>query len=250
MISFYENEHTISLFSEEKMNEKNISTKKFYIFLAAFFTILVVISRLSSYFYSFTYTDITFPDWVPTFFHTISLVSVCAELALSFAAISYSSFNLPSPHSLITFILTSAFSLADSMTKLLIDCLTNSLDEYGMLALVYILLQFAYRFVLLILSLLISRAFILKRKSMASEKSAKYSEKRAAGFSVLLLFATQLASEVSYLIKFLNTYSDITSAETLSIIGSFIRLITVYGIAAMIISLSFISFFGKSCEKK
>ena len=75
---------------------------------------------------------------------------------------------------------------------------------------------------------------------------AKYSPAKAVRGATLLYLASQVFSEILYLIDFLTTYDDITNTEIASIIKSFLMIFIIYGAAAIL----FAELFGKIFKAK
>jgi len=77
----------------------------------------------------------------------------------------------------------------------------------------------------------------MRKKLAAAEtrhQAERYTVNRACTVSLLLVMISRLAMEVWYLIDFMIVYTDITAAETAAIVGSFLKVIVIYGGAAVL----------------
>ena len=189
--------------------------------------LLVVLGRALSYLYSVSFTDIAYPGWVSSLASYLAEIVVAVRVAVGFAAVVHAVYRNRQIGGTLACVLTA--SLIDYLARCLIDALSGAVSS-AVFALIWVGTQFLYEAVFTVLAFLI--AVLVKRKWDAAETpraKAKYSERRAAAYAVLLYLVSRLVLEVWYLVDFLTSYTNITNAEIASIVGSFLKILVIYG---------------------
>ena len=220
--------------------------KKRYSLTAAviILVVTVILSRIVSGLYSVTYSDISFADWVPLTLGYISEILVSLRVALSYCAVGYMTYAMRGRAAVIA---VTAIVFLDLLLRFLIDCWSGAILGQELFAAIWLLLQFVYEFVFIILAFIVAR--MMRDKCYQAEETrlrAKYSPKKAVRYAVLLYLASRVFSEILYLIDFLTTYDDITSGEVASIVKSFLMIFVIYGLVGIL----FADLFGRIVGQK
>ncbi|MGN1346753.1 MAG: hypothetical protein ACI4V1_08200 [Eubacteriales bacterium] len=198
--------------------------------------LLVLLGRGVSYFNTAAATDIAYAAWVSPALSYLAELLVCARMSLAIAGITCAVYR-PEKRGSGAFLAAAAvLSFADYAARFLIDLVTDAIVGAEVLAVTWLLLQFLYEMLFLLLSYVI--AGVCKKKHGAAEgkrQAQKYSAGRSCAWSLLLVMLSHLVLELWYFIDFITTYTDITSTEIASIIGSFLKIIVIYGGAALLL---------------
>lgn len=197
--------------------------------------LLAALSRIVSCFRTATATDIAYADWIPSLLLYVEEIMISARCAIGFAGIVYSVYR--SNHQAAFLLAAFLASFVDYLARLLIDLSTSATSGSELLAVMWLLLQFLFEAVFIALTRLIA-SFCKNRMNKAeTERSRrKFFPARALLFSVILQAAAHIALEIVNIIDFLASYTDITSAETASMIGSVLKIIFIYGGISMLAS--------------
>jgi len=190
----------------------------------------VVLGRLVSYFTSVTATDIAYADWVPPLLGWLGEIITASRTVIGFSAAAAAVFYLNRSSALTVSAISAAAAFLDCLARFLIDMISSSLTGLELLAVIWLLLQFAYEVIFIALAYLI--AVIIKGRFDRAETARtreKNSSSAALRLSLLLVMLSKAALEVFYMVDFLTSYTNITSAETASIIGQFVRIAVIYG---------------------
>lgn len=197
---------------------------------------LVLLGRGVSYFHTIAATDIAYAAWVSSVLSYCAEILVCARTVIAIAGITYGVYH-PQTQSGGKFLAAAAVTaLVDYAARFTIDCVTGAIADAEIFAAAWLLLQFLFEMLFVALSYVI--AGWMRKKSAASDTrgaAEKYSVNRSCAVSVLLVMLSRLALEVWYLIDFLLAYTDITAGETASIVGTFLKVIVIYGGTAVLI---------------
>lgn len=195
----------------------------------------VILGRLSSYFQSVSATDIAYADWVSDLMAYLGEVIVSARTVVSFSAIACAAYYLDKSALTQSIIFASAAALLDYAARFLIDCISGALDGAETLALVWLLLQYAYEMIFIALAVMI--VLMMKKKALAAETrrtAEKFSCIRAIRYALILVMLSHVALEAYYLVDFLLSYTGITNTEIASMVGQFLKIFVIYGGIALI----------------
>ena len=234
---------------------KNSSTRLFLTVLAASLG-LIVMGRVSTQFTAIASTDIAFPEWVSFVFAIVSELIVCARIVMGCAGLAQCAYHpAVTPdgrkHTALAPMLTMvlALSLADYLARFLVDFLTGAVTGMEGLAMIWLLMQFLYEAVFIVMSMLL---ILLQARKFAAAETARSRERHspaaAVRCAVLLILLSRVVLEAASIIEFVSTYSDITAAETASMIGSVIKILVIYGGGALILGELFTDLLQKSPE--
>lgn len=195
----------------------------------------VILGRLASYFQSVSATDIAYADWVSTLTAYLGEVIVSARTAISFSAIAAAAYYLDKSCVRLSIVFAAAAALMDYAARFLIDWFSGSLDGTQTLALVWLLLQYAYELIFIALAVLI--VVMMKKKALAADSrrtAEKFSCIRAIRYALVLVLLSHVALEAYYLVDFLLSYTNITNTEIASMIGQFLKIFVIYGGLALL----------------
>ncbi len=203
--------------------------------VAAVLLLLAAAGRAVSYFAAAAASDIAFPMWLA------SLAEYGAELiaALRFAVGlgALTAFACRDGNLAPIFSVCLAAAFVDYAARFAIDTLSGNLGDYGVVAVFWLLGEFLYEAVFNAAGLWVILAFRKRFRAADSPRSrAKAAPLAAAAYSVLPYAVSRVLLEVWYLIDFLLTYSGVTSTEIASIVGSFLRILAIYGAFGVIAS--------------
>lgn len=203
--------------------------------IAAMF-VLIVLGRGVSYFNTIAANDISYASWVSSVLSYLAELLVCARVVLAIAGITYAVYR-PGKEGAEKFLGAAACAaLLDYGARFLIDFVTNAIVGAELVAAIWLLLQFLFEMLFVFLSYIVSGVMKKKFKSTEIRRQAeKYTVNRSCTISLLLVMLSRIALEIWYLIDFVTTYTDITSTETASIVGSFLKVIVIYGGAAVLL---------------
>ena len=195
---------------------------------------LVVLGRGVSYFHTIAATDISFALWVSSALSYLAELLVCARTVAAVAGITYAVYRDRGAGKYLG--AAAGIAFLDYAARFLIDFATSAIVGAEILAASWLLMQFLFEMLFVVLAYAIARA--MRKKMQAAEtglQAEKYTVNRSCAASLLLVMASRLVLEIWYLIDFMLAYTDITAAETASIIGSFLKVIVIYGGAAVLL---------------
>jgi len=193
---------------------------------AGILLMLTLLARGMGYIYSIAATDVIYTDLTVSVFGLLTDVLVIARTAAGYGMILYAMGRWEGTGTYrcggTVAGLVILMDAADSLSRFAVDMLTSSIVGREALALTWLLVQLCGSTVLVMLCWCTGRLLIRKGKS------AVY----AMAWSILYLLAGHLLLNGYYVAEFLMTYSDITRAETLSILGELLYTAVLYGGAA------------------
>ncbi len=194
---------------------------------AAALLTLTVLARGMGYIYSTMATDIAYSEL------TVSIMGILVELltilrtVTGYAAILYAMARWDHDHFrsgppvLVTVLCLDA---ADYLSRFLVDSATHSITNMETAAAIWLLIQFAYSTLLLLVSFLVGSR-LLHPKPPRLPKGLD----TLLTASVACLLSSRLLLELYYLLDFVTTYSNITPGEVSSIIGQLLYTVVLYG---------------------
>lgn len=205
---------------------------------------LILAGRITTHFTSLAATDIAIPEWVSFVSGLIAELIVCARIVVGYSGLAQCAYHpavtaegkrrtaLPG---MLTLVLVLSF--IDYMARFVIDFASGSILGSEMLAVIWLLLQFLYEGVFIVMSMLL---ILLRANRYRTAETARtrthFSPVSAVRVSVLLTLLSRLILEAVSIIQFVMTYTGITSAEVASMFGSVIRIIVIYGGGALILA--------------
>lgn len=195
---------------------------------------LVVLGRGVSYFHTIAATDIAYAAWIPSALSYLAELLVCARTVAAIAGITYAVYCRQRGGKFLC--AAAGVALIDYAARFLIDFVTSAIVGAEILAASWLLLQFLFEMLFVALSYVVAGA--MRKKLTAAEtrrQAEKYTVNRSCTASLLLVMLSRLALEVWYLIDFMIAYTDITATETASIVGAFLKVIVIYGGAAVLL---------------
>lgn len=233
------------------MQLKDNAIKKFFCLCAVLLIILVAAGRLTSYFRSITETDIAYDSWITTLLVYLGEIITACRTVVSFSAIAFSAYYLQKRKAFvisIVFAMSAAF--LDYAARFLIDLMGGAIAGAELFTAIWLLLQIAYEWIFIALAAVIINS-MKKRSATAETKrtASKYTVNRASAYSLLLVLASHIVLEGYYLADFLLTYTGITNTEIASIIGSFLKIIVIYGGISLILSEGMLSLYSNTTLK-
>ena len=212
----------------EKTRSKNTGTGFRVTFLAML--VLVVLGRGVSWFNTIAATDIAYAAWVSSALSYLAEFLVCARTVVGIAGITYAVYRFGTRTAVKFLGITAAAALLDYAARFVIDLVTDAITEMEVLAAYWLFLQFLFEMLFAAAAYFIACGMKTKFASTDIPRQAeKYTVNRSCMFSLLLVMLSRLVLEIWYLIDFLLAYTDITSTETASIVGSFLKVIFIYG---------------------
>lgn len=197
---------------------------------------LVVLGRGVSYLNTIASTDISYAAWVSSVLSYLAELLVCARTVLGIAGITYAMYRFGKREAWKFLGAAAGAALTDYAARFLIDFATSAIADVEVLAASWLLLQFLFEMLFVALSYVLAE--ILKKKFEATEikrQAEKYTVNRSCMISLLCVMLSRIALEIWYLIDFMIAYTDITAAETASIVGSFLKVIVIYGGIAVLL---------------
>lgn len=208
---------------------------------------LVILGRLTSYFYSVSATDISYANWIPTLLSYIGEILASCRTVVSFSSIAVAAYIFNRQSLNLSVIFAAAAAILDYAARFFIDLSTGALSGAEMLAVIWLLLQLAYEWIFLALGVLI---IIMMKNRYASAETKRTAEKysciRSVRYALSLVLFSHIALEVYYLVDFMLTYTGITNTEIASMIGQFLKIIVIYGGIALILAEIMQSVFAKT----
>jgi len=223
------------------MDKKNNSRLLLTVLLTSL--ALIAAGRVCTQFTSLAATDIAIPEWVSFVTGMIAELIVCARIVVGYSGLALCAYHpdvMPSGKrcsalpGMLTLVLVLSFT--DYLARFVIDFASGSILGSEALAIIWLLLQFLYEGVFIVLSMLL---ILLQagnyRTAETSRTRARHNPASAVRYSILLTLLSRIILEVISIVQFISTYTNITSAETASMIGSIIRIVVIYGGGAMIL---------------
>ena len=199
-----------------------------YLSVFAVLLILAAAGRAVSYFAAAASSDIAFPGWLASLADYGAELIAALRVAVGLGALT--AFAYRGRRIVPLFLLCLAAAFVDYAARFVIDTVSGNLGDYRIVAIFWLLGEFLYEAVFTAAGLWVILVF--RKRYHAAEsprKRAKFAPLIAAAFSVLPYAVSRIFAEIWYLIDFLLTYSGITSTEIASIVGSFLRILAIYG---------------------
>ncbi len=206
---------------------------------------LAVLGRGVSWFHTVTASDITYAAWIPTVLSYLAEILVCARVTLAIAGIICAVYAGTGAGSYLAAAAIAA--LLDYGARFVIDFATKAIVGAEAVAAIWLTLQLLLEMLFVFFAYVVAVA--MKRKFRATEhprQAEKYSVNRATTASLLLVMLSRIALEVWYLVDFLLLYSDITATETASMVGSFLKVLVIYGGVAVLLGEGYTEFLKKN----
>jgi len=198
--------------------------------------VLVLLGRVISYINTAASTDITYADWVPAALSYLGELLVCARTVLGIAGITFAMYFFGKPTAFRFLAGAAGAALADYAARFGIDLATKAITDVELLAASWLFMQFLFEMVFVVLSYFAAGWMKAKMERAEVRRQAeKYTVNRACTVSLLLVLLSRIALEVWYLVDFLLMYTNITATETASIVGAFLKVIVIYGGAAVLL---------------
>lgn len=217
---------------------------------------LIAAGRITTHFTSLAATDVAFPEWVSFVTGLIAELIVCARIVVGYSGLTQCVYHplssagtgrrtaLPGMLALVLIL-----SFTDYLARFVIDFASGSILGTEMLAAVWLLMQYLYEAVFIVMSMLLILLTAGKYRAAETEHSRRrYDPAAAVRVSVLLTLLSRVILEIVSIVQFVSTYTDITSAETASMIGSVVRVIVIYGGGALLIGEFFTDLFSPRTE--
>lgn len=196
--------------------------------------VLVLLGRGVTYLNTVTATNIVYASWVSTALSYLAELLVCARTVVAIAGICSAVY---AGGGVGHFFGVAAFgALLDYAARFLIDVLTNAIVGAELIAACWLFLQLLFELLFFAAAYLISNALRRKQEGAPTVLQARrYTAERSCAYSLLIGMAARLVLEVWYLVDFMLAYSDITATEVASIVGSFLKVIVIYGGFALLL---------------
>ncbi len=194
---------------------------------------LVVLGRGVSSFHTVAATDIAFDAWVSSALSYLAELLVCARTVAAIAGITWAVYRNQGSGKFLA--AAAVIALLDYAARFVIDFASSAIVGAEVLAASWLLLQFLFEMLFVVLAYLIAGAMRKKLQTAETRRQAeRYTVNRSCTVSLLLVMVSRLMLEVWYLIDFMLAYTDITAAETAAIVGSFLKVLVIYGGAAVL----------------
>ncbi len=211
----------------KSVSNKHKTGHRFFVVYFSVILVLICAARAISYLCTLSSTDITFPEWVETVTSYLSEILDAVRRAVSYAAVVCAVYT---GSGIITTVSVSLLTLSDLAVRFFIDYFGNAISGTEIVAALWLGADFLYEVIFIILACILSRLVQLKFMSADDRrKKNKFSSEKALLYSVVLYCISRLAFELIYLIDFLLSYVNITNTEIASIVGSFLKIIVIYG---------------------
>ncbi|MBE6569838.1 MAG: hypothetical protein E7658_06450 [Ruminococcaceae bacterium] len=208
---------------------------------------ITAVCRVLNCFYSITATDILYDAWVSTAIGYVLDFLSGLRYVMSFGAVLYAQWKWGLSAGNGMFVIGALCSFADMGSRFAIDFFSASIRGLEMVALLWLLLQFAYELVTLALCWITGRIFIQKRKMSDSvRKQRKYSMENAFRLSLLYVLILRLGLWLYDVIDFLRTYDQVQNYEYASMAGQLALVFVLYGGAAYLFAELTQWLFGKT----
>ncbi|MBP3292951.1 MAG: hypothetical protein J6N32_04285 [Clostridia bacterium] len=210
--------------------------------------ILALFGRGVSYVNTAAATDISYAAWVPAALSYLGELIVCARMVLGIAGITFAMYFFGKPTALRFLAGTAGAALADYAARFGIDLATKAIAEMEFLAASWLFMQFLYEMLFVVLSCVVAGAMKAKMERTEVRRQAeKYTVNRACTVSLLLVMLSRLALELWYIVDFLLAYTNITAAETAAMVGTVLKVIVIYGGAAVLLGEWYTELLKKRC---
>lgn len=210
--------------------------------------VLVFLGRGVSYINTAAATDITYADWVPAALSYLGELLVCARTVLGIAGITFAMYFFGKPMALRFLAGAAGAALVDYAARFVIDLATKAITEVELLAASWLFMQFLFEMVFVVLSYFAAGWMKVKMERAEVRRQAeKYTVNRACTAALLLVMLSRIALEIWYLVDFLLAYTNITATETASIVGAFLKVIVIYGGAAVLLGEWYTELLKKRC---
>ncbi|MBE6598164.1 MAG: hypothetical protein E7638_01840 [Ruminococcaceae bacterium] len=211
------------------MKTKNKGFLYFWFGFALF--LVIAISRALTFAYSNVAVDISYAPWVADVLQLAAEIMYGVKNAIGYSAVAYGTWHISKKvgsRLALVFFLGLVF---ENAVRLFIDILSSALMNYGIpLALISLGIQLIYESVFLLLALAVSRFFLrLKDWHPHRTKEKRVSAKLSARCALVLFTASELIREVVYFIEYYFTYAPLAASEFAEALGSFLRIIVIYG---------------------
>lgn len=213
---------------------------------------MTALGRLLNHFYSITATDIMYADWVSAALGYIMEALSCLQYVFGFGAVLYAQRKWGLNAGNGVFGIVALTCLADMGARFLIDYLSNSIRGVEIVAMLWLLLQFAYELIILALCWLTGRIFLARMDMSDSvRRHRQFAISRAFRFSLLYVLILRILIWLYDVVDFVRSYSQIQNYEYASMAGQLIYVLVLYGGAAFLFSelvLWFLSRTHGKCE--
>ena len=210
--------------------------------------VLVLLGRVVSYGNTVAATDIAYADWVISALSYLSELLVCARTVLAIAGITFGMYRFGKTNARKFLGAAIGVAFIDYAARFMIDLFTKAITDVELLAASWLFMQFVFEMLFVLLSYWIAGTMKAKYASVIREsprQAEKYTVNRACTISLLLVMLSRIVLEIWYLADFLMTYSNITAAETAAIVGSFLKVLVIYGGAAVLLGEGYTEFLKK-----
>ncbi|MBR4185672.1 MAG: hypothetical protein IKQ87_07875 [Clostridia bacterium] len=195
--------------------------------------LLAAAGRAVSYLSAAAASDIACPKWLASLADYGAELIAALRVAVGLGALTAFAYRGRRTAPLFVLCLTAA--LIDYAARFVIDALTGNLGDYGAVAVFWLLGEFLYEAAFTAAGLWVILAVRKRfREADTPRRRARFAPLVAAALSVLPYAVSRILAEIWYLVSFLLTYSGITSTEIASIVGSFLRILAIYGAFGMI----------------
>lgn len=210
--------------------------------------VLALLGRGVSYVNTAAATDISYADWVPAALSYLGELLVCARTVLGIAGITFAVYFFGKPTALRFLAGAAGAALLDYSARFVIDLVTKAITDVELLAASWLFMQFLFEMLFVVLSYVVAGAMKSKMERAEVRRQAeKYTVNRACTVSLLLVMLSRIALEVWYLVDFLLMYTNITATETASMVGAFLKVIVIYGGAAVLLGEWYTEMLKKRC---
>ncbi len=223
--------------------------RRFYILYAAVLFLLIAAGRVTAFAFSHVSVDIAYAPWVADVLQYGTEVLGAAKTAVGFAGVSFALWHFSVKDGGRTAFVFFLSLLLENGIRFCIDFFSSALVYYGVpMALLSLGIQLLYETVFLFLALLI--AWLLRRADLRNPEKKGYTDASGARWSILLFMASVLGQEVIYLADHLRLYGSMTLAETAVCTGNFLRIIVIWGGAALLVSEGTLLIFRRQITKR
>ncbi len=211
--------------------------------------VLALLGRGVSYVNTAASTDITYAAWIPAALSYLGELIVCARTVLGIAGITFAMYFFGKPAALRFLAGTAGAALIDYAARFGIDLVTKAIAEVELLAASWLFMQFLYEMLFVVLSYVVAGAMKAKMERTDVRRQAeKYSVNRACTVSLLLVMLSRIVLEAWYIVDFLLTYTNITATETAAMVGAVLKVVVIYGGAAVLLGEWYTELLKKRCD--
>lgn len=210
--------------------------RRFLIRIAIVLFCLSLFGRVLGVLYGETSTNVVYADWVGTVLGYAEDLLGCLRTTCFLCAVAFGYFVVGLSHSYAVLFLCAGMSLFDMLSRLAMDLWQNSLTELLTMAVIWLALQFAYELILCVLAWMSARLIgHLRTTSNRPRADVRYSLAAAMRLSLVWQLLARVGMEGYNIVSFLRTYTNITAAETSSMIGYLLYALILYGGVAFLI---------------